>query len=100
MNALMWALRLFLFLVLFGFAIKNDHPVSLHFFFDANWNLPLVFVILFAFVAGTFIGMSAAFVSWLSHQREVRRLRRELSRERDKRAERVEPSPAQAGPPS
>lgn len=90
MKAVIWALRLLLFFVLFGFATKNDHTVSLHFFFDAHWELPLVFVILLAFIAGTLIGVSAALVSWLSHQREVRRLRRELSRERDKRVDLAE----------
>jgi uncharacterized integral membrane protein len=46
MRAIIWVIRLLLFLLLFGFAIKNDHLVVLNFFFGSQWQLPLVFVIL------------------------------------------------------
>lgn len=85
MRILMWAVRLLLFFFLFGFAVKNDQLVDLHFFFGREWSLPLVFVILAAFAAGAVLGVTATLASLLGKQREIGRLRREVSRlERDR----------------
>ena len=46
MRLLIWIFRLFLFLLLFGFAVKNDDVVVLRFFFGTQWHVPLVLVIL------------------------------------------------------
>lgn len=54
MKWIMWFLRGILFLFLFGFAVKNDQLVILHFFFGAQWQLPLVFVILLFFAGGRY----------------------------------------------
>lgn len=80
MRIVMWILRLALFFVLFGFAVKNDQIVSLHFFFGKEWSLSLVFVILIAFAAGAILGVTATFASLLRNRREIGRLRRELVR--------------------
>jgi hypothetical protein len=59
--------------------------VSLHFFFGAEWRLPLVFVILVAFAAGALLGVTATLASLLRQHRECSRLRRQLARlERDR----------------
>lgn len=88
MRILMWALRLLLFFLLFGFAVKNDQLVDLYFFFGSEWSLPLVFVILAAFAAGAVLGVTATFASLLGKQREIGRLRREVARlERDRKAD-------------
>ena len=85
MRIVMWTLRLLLFFFLFGFAVKNDHLVSLQFFFGSEWQLPLVFVILVAFAAGALLGVTATFGSLLRQRREIGRLRRKLERlERDR----------------
>lgn len=85
MRILMWAVRLLLFFFLFGFAVKNDQLVDLHFFFGREWSLPLVFVILAAFAAGAVLGVTATLASLLGKQREIGRLRREVARlERDR----------------
>jgi len=85
MRIVMWTLRLLLFFFLFGFAVKNDHLVSLHFFFGAEWQLPLVFVILVTFAAGALLGVTATLASLLRQHRECSRLRRQLARlERDR----------------
>lgn len=81
MRALMWSLRLLLFVLLFGFAVKNDHLADLHFFFGVHWQLPLVFVILLSFIAGTLIGVSATLASLLRQRREIHRLRRKADRQ-------------------
>ncbi|AUN94593.1 LapA family protein [Pseudazoarcus pumilus] len=87
MRILIWVLRILLFFLLFGFAVKNDQLVDLHFFFGSQWSLPLVFVILAAFAAGAVLGVTATFASLLGKRREISRLRRDLARaERDRDA--------------
>jgi lipopolysaccharide assembly protein A len=88
MRIVMWTLRLLLFFILFGFAVKNDHLVRLYFFFGAEWNLPLVFVILLIFTAGVLLGVTATFGSLLRQRREIGRLRKQIAR-----AERDRPAP-------
>ncbi|MDX9700189.1 MAG: lipopolysaccharide assembly protein LapA domain-containing protein [Rhodocyclaceae bacterium] len=80
MRIVMWILRVVLFLVLFGFAVKNDQLVQLNFFFGREWQLPLVFVILAAFAAGALLGVTSTFASLLRKRREIGKLRRDLSR--------------------
>lgn len=80
MRALMWLLRLLLFFLLFGFAVKNDHLAKLYFFFGSEWQLPLVFIILIAFAAGALLGVTATFASLLRQRREISRLRKQLDR--------------------
>lgn len=85
MRAIIWIIRLLLFFLLFGFAIKNDHLVTLNFFFGVQWQLPLVFVILVTFAAGALIGVTATLASMMRQRREISRLRRQLERaERDR----------------
>lgn len=76
MKWIMWFLRIILFLFLFGFAVKNDQLVTLHFFFGAQWQLPLVFVILLFFAAGAALGVTATLASLLRQRREIGRLQR------------------------
>lgn len=80
MRTLMWILRLVLFFLLFGFALKNDQLVDLNFFFGRHWQLPLVFVILAAFTAGAVLGVSSTFASLLRKRREISRLRRDAAK--------------------
>jgi lipopolysaccharide assembly protein A len=80
MRIVMWTIRLLLFFLLFGFAVKNDHLVGLQFFFGSSWQLPLVFVILVAFTAGALLGVTATFGSLLRQRREIGRLRRQVER--------------------
>ncbi len=77
MKLFVWLLRAALFIVLLGFAVKNSGMVTLHFFFDAAWALPLVAVMLIFFAAGTVVGLSAALGTFLRQRREIARLRRE-----------------------
>ena len=78
MKYLVWLLRIALFVVLFGFAVKNSGLVTLHFFFDAAWSLPLVAVMLLFFAAGALAGLSAALGSFLRQRGELVRLRQQL----------------------
>lgn len=78
MKFFIWLLRIVLFVVLLGFAVKNSSMVTLHFFFDAAWPLPLVAVMLIFFAAGAVAGLSAALGTFLRQRRELVRLRQEL----------------------
>jgi uncharacterized integral membrane protein len=75
MRTLIWICRLFLFLVLFGFAIKNDDVVTLRFFFGAQWQLPLVLVILLFVVVGVLVGVTATVATLFRQHRELGLLR-------------------------
>lgn len=77
MRVLLWLLRLMLFALLLGFAVKNSNPVLLRFFFDLGWQLPLVVVLLLFFAAGAALGVTAVLASYLRQRREIARLRRE-----------------------
>ncbi len=46
MRYLIWSLRAVLFLLLLGFAVKNDQPVVLRYFFGYEWQTSLVVVLL------------------------------------------------------
>lgn len=57
MRALIWLLRLVLFLVLLGLAAKNVEPVSLRFYFAREWQVSLALLIFLSFSTGTLAGM-------------------------------------------
>ncbi len=78
MHYLRWIVRLVVFVVLLGFAIKNTDPVSVHYFLGWEWRAPLALVLLVFFIAGAALGVMAG-AAWLyRHRREVIQLRREL----------------------
>jgi lipopolysaccharide assembly protein A len=76
MRILVWLLRLLVFILLLGFAIKNDALVSLHFFMGAVWQLPLVLLILLSFAGGALVGATALISTLVAQRREIARLRK------------------------
>jgi uncharacterized integral membrane protein len=78
MRYLNWILRVALFIVLLGFAVKNDQPVTLHYFFGYEWQSSLVIVLLIFFAAGAAVGVLAMLPNVLKHRREIARLKREI----------------------
>jgi len=78
MAYLNWFLRISLFILLLGLAIKNDQPVTLRYFFGFEWQSPLVVVLLIFFFAGTIIGVIAMFANVLKQRREIARLKRDF----------------------
>jgi len=73
MRVLLWALRLFLFFTLFAFALNNEQPAVVHWFFGARWTAPMVIVVLAAFGAGAALGVLAMVPAWWKHRRVARR---------------------------
>ena len=72
MRALVWSLRILVFLFLFAFAVKNTDPVALRFFFGAAWQAPMIVILFGFFAAGVLVGLLAV-------ASPVVRLRRELA---------------------
>ena len=76
MKVLSWIVRVFVFIVLFGLAIKNSTQVELKFFFDRVWQMPLSLVILIAFGVGVAFGLTAVLATLVRQRRELGKLRR------------------------
>ena len=91
MKYLLWFLRVLLFLVLLGFAIKNTDPVAVRFYLGGEWEAPLVFVLLVAFAIGAAAGVAASLGVVFRKRREIAGLRKEL---RSSKAEQPQSPPS------
>jgi lipopolysaccharide assembly protein A len=70
----MW-LAIFLFLL--AFAARNTDPVTLRFYFDLAWQIPLVWLMVGFFVAGIVFGIAAVLGVLIRQRREIGRLERD-----------------------
>ena len=82
MKILIWLLRGFLFVALFGLAIKNDRAVELRFYFDNAWQVPLSLVGLAAFAVGAAVGLTATLGTLARQWREIGALRKHREAEK------------------
>lgn len=73
MRIVVWLFRAFVFFTLFAFALNNQDPATVHWFFGVEWRAPMVFVVLAAFAAGCAIGVLAMVPAWWRHRRAARR---------------------------
>jgi lipopolysaccharide assembly protein A len=78
MRYLIWLFRVFLFLILLGFAVKNDEPVVLRYFFGYEWHSSLIVVLLVFFAVGAAVGMLAVLSNLLGQRKELAALKDEL----------------------
>lgn len=62
-----------LFVVFFGFALKNTQEVALRFFFDYEMRGPLVLLLLGFFSAGAALGILAMIPTVFRHRRDLSR---------------------------
>ena len=76
MRYLNWLLRVILFILLLGFAVKNDQPVVLRYFFGYEWQASLVVVLLLFFATGVGIGMLALLGNIFRQRREIAALKK------------------------
>ena len=74
MRILTYVLRGFIFFVLVAFAIDNQQPTTVNWFFSYAWTAPMVIIVLAAFVAGTVFGVLAMTPAWWRHRRRARHL--------------------------
>jgi len=78
MRYLVWLFRAILFVVLLGFAVKNDQPVVVRYFFGFEWQASLVVILLLFFAVGMGIGVLAVLGNIFRQRREISALNREL----------------------
>ena len=71
MKYLMWLLNAAIFFVLFAFALNNQDPITLRLFFGAQWQAPLVLVLLLILLLGVVLGVIVMLPLWL-RARKVR----------------------------
>jgi putative membrane protein len=69
---LMWLLNAAIFFVLFAFALNNQDAVTLHLFFGASWQAPLVLVLLSAMLIGVMLGVIVMIPLWLRARKSRR----------------------------
>lgn len=103
MRYLVWILRLAVFVVVLMFALKNTGPVTVNFFADhVMADVPLIVVMLVAFILGIAFGFLVALPAVMRKRRESARLRRDISRLEEQLrspASRAEPAPPETTAP-
>lgn len=75
MRALGWLAKGLLFLILFGFALKNTAPVELRFFLGHAWHAPLSLLLFSFFSAGAALGITAVLGIAYRQRRALERAR-------------------------
>ncbi|UUX97519.1 lipopolysaccharide assembly LapA domain-containing protein [Aquabacterium sp. J223] len=73
MRFFVWLFRAFIFFALFAFALNNQQPAAVSWFFGYEWRAPMVIIVLVAFGAGCAFGVLAMVPSWWRHRRVARR---------------------------
>ncbi len=96
MRAFHWFVRLILFMLLFGLALNNLEPTTLHLLFGTQWRAPLFMLLLSAFALGALLGIAVMLPSWM----RGRRLRQRARPPVEPPAPAVPASPAPAEPPA
>ena len=91
---LSWTFRALLVVALFLLALKNADPVTIRFYFDQFWQVPLVLVMFAFFVLGAALGVLACLTTMFAQRRELASLKRRLSAQS---GDRVTPPPAGMG---
>jgi len=66
-----------LFLVFFGFALKNTDEIVLHLFWNATAKAPLILMLLTFFIAGAVLGVLAMTGTVLRYRRTMIRQKKE-----------------------
>ncbi len=90
MRLLATLVKVAVFVLLLGFAIRNTDPVTLRYYFDTEWRTPLVALLFAFFAAGAVLGV-------LSCLGLIFRQRRQLAR---RETAPVAPPPAQPALPA
>jgi len=68
-----------LFVLFFGFAIKNAHEVTLRLFLNTEWHTPLALLLLGFFAAGAILGVLAMTPTVFRKRRDLTKCKAALS---------------------
>jgi lipopolysaccharide assembly protein A len=77
MRYLRWVLWILLFVLLFGFALKNTDAVVVRYFLGWEWRPPLSLALFVFFAVGVALGLLAGTLALYRQRRELVELRRE-----------------------
>lgn len=78
MRALSWVWKGALFLLLFAWSLQNLDPVTLKLFMGKQWQVPLMVLLLGAFVLGVAAGLTAGITRNVRQRRLIVELRRQM----------------------
>jgi uncharacterized integral membrane protein len=81
-----WALRILLFLLVLGFALKNSDTVTVRAYLGYEWQASLVLVLLAFFGIGVALGLLACLPALFRQRRRISRLEREAAAARSRDA--------------
>ena len=84
---------LIVFILFFGFALKNTQEVDLHFFLNYELRGPLVLMLLAFFIAGAALGILAVTPTVFRHRRERTRHEDTISALQSAQGATVSPQP-------
>lgn len=73
------AIAILLFLVFFGFALKNSQEVTLNFFLNHEIHGPLVLILLGFFASGAILGVLAMTPAVFRHRRNALKSKKALT---------------------
>jgi len=68
-----------LFILFFGFALKNTETVTLHFFMGYEFLGPLVLMLLIFFIAGIVFGVFAMLPTLFRHRSDLSKYKKNLA---------------------
>ncbi len=95
MKLILRVIAVVLFIVFFGFALKNTHEATLRFFLDYEARGPLILMLLSFFTVGAVLGVLAMLPTVLRHRRDLtncRKLNELMQKEQDaQRVARTQP---------
>lgn len=72
MRVLGWLFKAAVFLFIFALAINNQAPVRVRGLFGAQWEAPLVLVLLLVLLVGVLLGMAVMVPLWWRARRTAR----------------------------
>ena len=67
----MWLLNAAIFFVLFAFALNNQSAITVHLFFGAQWQVPLVLALFTALLVGVCLGVFVMLPLWLRARKRL-----------------------------
>lgn len=86
-SRIIWAI---IFVLFFGFALKNTQEASLRFFFDSEARGPLVLLLLAFFVSGAALGILAVMPTLFRHRRDLSKCKKKIdTMEKENEAKRL-----------
>jgi lipopolysaccharide assembly protein A len=78
MRYISWVFRVLIFVLSFGFVLKNTDPAVVRFYLGTSWEAPMAVILLAAFAAGAAAGATAWALYFHRQRQEILKLRKEI----------------------